>query len=69
MSTPTLAKFGYPDTVIRESDHWIVMLRPQQVTLGSLVLASRAPVQQFGGLSDAGFGALGPAVRQIGAPR
>ena len=65
MSTPTLAKFGYPETMIRETDDWIVMLRPQQVTLGSLVLASREPVQQFGAVSDAGFGALGPIVRQI----
>lgn len=67
MATPTLIKFGYPQTVIGEADGWIVMVRPQQVTLGSLVLASREPVQQFGAVSDLGFRALGPAVRRIEA--
>lgn len=66
-STPTLARFGYPGTVIHRDDDWIVMLRPQQVTLGSLVLASRRPVQRFGALGDDGFRALGPAVRGIEA--
>jgi diadenosine tetraphosphate (Ap4A) HIT family hydrolase len=65
LSTPTLNKFGYPASVIHEDQDWIVMVRPQQVTLGSLVLASRQPVQHFGALSDQGFTALGPAVRRI----
>lgn len=67
MPTPTLIKFGYPETVIRDDGDWIVMARPQQVTLGSLVLASRRPVERFGALDDEGFRALGPAVRQIEA--
>jgi len=29
----TIRKFGYPDTLIHEYDHWVVLLRPQQVTL------------------------------------
>lgn len=65
MSTPTLKKFGYPETVIHEDDDWVVLVRPQQVTLGSLVLASRQPVPRFGAVSDAGFAALGPVVRRI----
>src|SRR3546814_8525539 len=67
LSTPTLTKFGYPETVVHEDDDWIVMVRPQQVTLGSLVLASRRPVERFGALGDEGFRALGPAVRRIEA--
>lgn len=51
----TIRKFGYPDTLIREYDHWVVLLRPQQVTLGSLVLACKEPVLQFGDVSPAGF--------------
>jgi diadenosine tetraphosphate (Ap4A) HIT family hydrolase len=35
---PTMKKFGYPDTLIKEYKSWVVLLRPQQVTLGSLVL-------------------------------
>lgn len=43
------------------------MLRPQQVTLGSLVLASREPVQQFSALSDENFSGMGPVIRRIEA--
>lgn len=67
MPTPTLKKFGYPGTVIHEDDEWTVLVRPQQATLGSLVLVSRQPVQQFGAVRDAGFLALGPVVRRIEA--
>ena len=37
----TLTKFGYPGTLLHESEHWCVLMRPQQVTLGALVLAAR----------------------------
>lgn len=67
MSTPTLTNFGYPGTVVHEDGDWIVMVRPQQVTLGSLVLASRRPVGRFGAIGDDGFRALGPTVRRIEA--
>jgi diadenosine tetraphosphate (Ap4A) HIT family hydrolase len=39
---PTITKFGYPDTLLREYAHWVVLLRPAQVTLGSLVLAAKS---------------------------
>ena len=67
LPTPTLTKFGYPGTVVHDDGNWIVLVRPQQVTLGSLVLASRRSVQQFSALDDGGFRALGPAVRRIEA--
>ena len=38
---PTIEKFGYPGTLLCEFDHWVVLLRPAQVTLGSLVLAAK----------------------------
>lgn len=65
MTTPTMIKFGHPDTVIHEEGDWVVLARPQQVTLGSLVLASRQPVLRFGAVSDSGFAAMGPVVRRI----
>ena len=34
----TLVKFGYPDTRLAETEHWCVLLRPVQVTLGSIVI-------------------------------
>ncbi len=43
----TLIKFGYPDSVIQSYNHWSVLLRPQQITLGSLILACHGPEQAF----------------------
>ncbi|MFU8813704.1 MAG: hypothetical protein ACNA7W_00045 [Pseudomonadales bacterium] len=61
----TIGKFGYPGTLIHEYGHWVVLLRPQQVTLGSLVLASKEPATEFHQLSAAGFGELRTAVSDI----
>jgi diadenosine tetraphosphate (Ap4A) HIT family hydrolase len=38
----TIAKFGYPASLVREFEHWLVLVRPAQVTLGSLVLAAKS---------------------------
>lgn len=46
----TIRKFGFPDTLIREFDHWVVLLRPAQPTLGSLVLAAKSDVLAFSDL-------------------
>jgi len=51
----TMATFGYPDTLIKDYTHWCVLLRPIQVTLGSLVLACKDPAQRFSGISAAAF--------------
>lgn len=47
---PTIAKFGWPQTLVREFDHWVVLARPAQPTLGSLVLASKSDATAFGDL-------------------
>jgi diadenosine tetraphosphate (Ap4A) HIT family hydrolase len=52
---PTILKFGYPATLIREFDHWLVLLRPAQVTLGSLVLAAKSDATAYSGLSREAF--------------
>lgn len=46
----TIEKFGYPATLIAEYDHWLVLLRPAQPTLGALVLAAKSDVTAFGDL-------------------
>ena len=46
----TIEKFGWPATLIAEFDHWVVLLRPAQPTLGSLVLAARSDATAFGAL-------------------
>ena len=51
----TMQKFGYPATLIVEFAHWAVLLRPSQVTLGSLVLAAKSDVAAYGQLPAAAF--------------
>jgi len=46
----TIEKFGYPATLVREFEHWLVLLRPAQPTLGSLVLAAKSNATAFGDL-------------------
>ena len=50
MANQTLLKFGYPATLLRDYEHWVVLLRPSQVTLGSLVLAAKSDATAFGQL-------------------
>jgi diadenosine tetraphosphate (Ap4A) HIT family hydrolase len=46
----TIAKFGHPATLIAEYEHWAVLLRPAQPTLGALVLAAKSDATAFGDL-------------------
>jgi len=46
----TLQKFGYPGSVICDFDHWVVLIRPVQVTLASAVIAAKSDVVSFGAL-------------------
>jgi len=47
---PTIEKFGYPETLVREFGHWLILLRLAQPTLGSLVLAAKSDATAFGDL-------------------
>ena len=47
----TMRKFGYPATLVAEFEHWAVLLRPAQPTLGSLVLAAKSDVTALSDLS------------------
>ncbi|HYB99200.1 MAG TPA: hypothetical protein VEC57_08675 [Candidatus Limnocylindrales bacterium] len=51
----TIEKFGYPTTLIADYDHWVVLLRPKQVTAGCLVLACKDDVGAFSAISEAAF--------------
>lgn len=46
----TITKFGHPATLIAEYDHWVVLLRPAQPTLGALILAAKSEATAFGDL-------------------
>jgi diadenosine tetraphosphate (Ap4A) HIT family hydrolase len=52
---PTIEKFGYPTTLVREFEHWLVLLRPAQVTLGSLVLAAKSEATAYADLPREAF--------------
>ena len=61
----TIEKFGYPATLVREFDRWLVLLRPAQVTLGSLVLAAKSDVTAYGALPRDAFAEQADAVAAI----
>ncbi len=63
----TILKFGYPQTLIREYDHWVVLLRPVQLTLGSLILAAKSDATDFGNLPEAAFAELKQVTSHISA--
>jgi diadenosine tetraphosphate (Ap4A) HIT family hydrolase len=55
----TLRKFGYPESLIAEWDHWCVLLRPQQATLGALIVVAKSDVTAFAALPPDAFVDLG----------
>jgi diadenosine tetraphosphate (Ap4A) HIT family hydrolase len=61
----TILRFGHPDTLIADYDHWVVLLRPAQPTLGSLVLAAKSEARRFPGLPHEAFGELQKATADI----
>ncbi len=63
----TIEKFGYPATLIADYDHWVVLLRPKQATLGALVLACKEDALAFGDISQAAASELKRASADIEA--
>lgn len=61
----TVVKFGYPATLIREFEHWLVLVRPAQVTLGSLVLAARSEATAYRQLPREAFAEQADVVAAI----
>ena len=51
MPNPTLKKFGYPNTLIKSYKHWNLLLRPNQVTIGSLILINKEKAHHYSDLS------------------
>ncbi len=61
----TIEKFGYPGSLIKEFAHWVVLVRPAQVTLGSLVLAAKSEATAYGDLPAAAFTEQGDVIVAI----
>ena len=62
---PTIEKFGYPGSLLREYDHWVVLLRRAQVTLGSLVLAAKSNAQAYSDLPKEAFAEQATVIAHI----
>ncbi|NER81278.1 MAG: HIT family protein [Leptolyngbya sp. SIO1D8] len=65
MTNQTAKRFGYPDTTIQEYDHWIVLLRQQQITLGSLVMCAKSEVTEFSALPEGAYAEMGLVIQDI----
>lgn len=46
----TLEKFGYPETLVKEYDNWVVLLKPEQTTLGTFIIANKSEATYLGEL-------------------
>ena len=67
MINDTIRKFGHPATLVREYRHWVVLLRPAQVTAGSLVLAAKGDATAYGALPQQAFIEQGAVIAEIEA--
>lgn len=63
----TAEKFGWPHTLVAEFDHWLVLARPAQPTLGSLVLVAKSDALAFGDLPAEAHAELKAATAAIEA--
>lgn len=61
----TMEKFGWPATLVADFAHWVVLLRPAQPTLGSLVLAAKSDATAFGDLPAGAHAELAQITRAI----
>jgi diadenosine tetraphosphate (Ap4A) HIT family hydrolase len=51
----TLIKFGFPESLIKEYDNWYLLLRPDQVTIGSLILITKHNEKKYSRLRRQSF--------------
>lgn len=61
----TITKFGYPATLLREYRHWVLLLRPAQVTAGSMILAAKSDATAYGDLPQAAFTEQAAVVAEV----
>ena len=62
---PTMIKFGYPESLLRDYGHWAVLVRPHQATLGALILVCKDPVEAFSEISGDAFRELPQITKDI----
>ena len=55
MLNETMTTFGYPETLVHEYEHWVVLIRDPQVTMGSLVLICKEDAEAFADVTPEAF--------------
>jgi diadenosine tetraphosphate (Ap4A) HIT family hydrolase len=55
MPNQTLEKFGYPSSIVKDYENWVVLLRRPQITLGSLAVVHKQPIVALPDISPEGF--------------
>ena len=61
----TIRKFGYPASLLHEYRSWVVLLRPAQPTLGSMVLACKEEATSLGAVSAQAWSQLAEATADL----
>ena len=61
----TICKFNYPESLIKEYDHWVLLIRDKQVTLGSLILAYKEDIDSFSKVSGKGYLELEIVIKEL----
>ena len=54
----TIKKFGYPEYLIKDYEFWILLLRPEQITVGSMVIIHKHEIFNFSSLENRAHGEL-----------
>lgn len=61
----TMVSFGYPQTLVHEYEHWVILFRKKQATLGSCVLICRESATAFSDISAEAFAEFGSVVSDL----
>ncbi|MHA2031855.1 MAG: HIT family protein [Candidatus Kariarchaeaceae archaeon] len=61
----TILKFKYPETLIKEYNYWVVLVRPAQVTAGSLILACKEDAEAMADVSKPAFTELSIVMNEL----
>ncbi len=64
-SNVTIKAFGYPDTVLKEYEYWTVLLRPDQVTLGTVVIANKSNATNLGEVPESQWSEFSKVSREV----
>lgn len=51
----TILKFAYPQNLLKEYEYWVVLLRPKQITAGSVVLACKEDAENLESVSTEAY--------------